>query len=858
MAFEHQIDHQWHVGLVATSIMVAVIGSYVALFFAQRLRTSKGLARKLNASLGAFVMGLAIWSMHFIGMTAMDVGMPVRYEPTLNVLSIVAAVTGAGVAFSVFQRATIGWVQFLFGGVAMAMAIATMHYTGMASVQMAARVVYDPGLFALSVVVAFVASLAALWVAYQPERGTLRQIFLKKVASAVVLGVAVSGMHYTGMAAARYLSDGSVSQLPPETPYLAMVGSLPLDELLLIAAVIFGISLLALSAQVIAERQRLFEELKANEALFRVMADSSPVLIWMAGTDAKCYYFNKPWLDFTGRTLAQEQGDGWSEGVHPDDQAMCLDIFRGAFEARQEFKMEYRLRRHDRVYRWVYDHGQPMFSSQGEFRGYIGSCVDMTERREAEEFQRHALSRERLLRQVVEIINQSFDVVDILNNAATEIGQFYRADRAFIVRYVEEDDSRLSVKLFGEYYDPSPHVPRFDDLEQELPASVMRILSTNMPITQAMRPQRCNTPEDYYHELRLRLSEYGTVTNAERDQYSHYVRRILIDKFKTHAYLRVGVYYRGIPYGVIFLQQCQARTWTDDEVALLQDLATQIGVAFYQNDLYQQEQQSRLEEAKARTELQSYAARLEHSNNDLEHFATIVSHDLQAPLRKVVMFAEAIRESLPPDQVPETAQDYINRMQRAIQRMQELIKDLLAFSRITRRGNPFTVAPLPTVIREALDELEVQVREARATIRLEGDFPELEMDTRQIQQVFANLVENALKFCRPGVSPLITLTSHVDRAYNRCQVQVADNGIGFPPEHAARIFGVFERLHSEREYPGTGIGLAIVQKIIERHHGAITAEGRPGEGATFSLSLPLRQPLATAAQSEHLQAVAAL
>lgn len=857
MAFEHQIDHHWNFGLVATSILVAIIGSYVALFFAQRLRTSQGLARKLYASLGAFVMGLAIWSMHFIGMAAMEMGMPVEYEPTLNFLSIVAAITGAGVAFSVFQRATIGWVQYLFGSVAMAMAIATMHYTGMASLQMAARVVYDPGLFIVSVLVAFVASFAALWLAYQPERGTLRQIFLRKVASAVVLGLAVSGMHYTGMGAARYLSDGSISQLPPKTPYLAMVGSLPLDELLMIAAVIFGIALLVLSAQVIAERQRLFEELKANEALFRVMADSSPVLIWMSGTDAKCYYFNKPWLDFTGRSMEQEQGDGWIEGVHPDDMALCFDIYLSAFDARREFKMEYRLRRHDGAYRWVYDHGQPLFSTQGEFRGYIGSCVDITERREAEEFQRYALSRERLLRQVVEIINQSFDVLEVLNNAATEIGQFYRADRAFIVRYIEEDDNRLSVKLFGEYYDPSPDVPRFVNLDQELPASVLRILSTNMPITQAMRPQRCNTPDEYYHELRLRLSEYGEVTNAERDQYSDYVRRVLIDKHKTHAYLRVGVYYRGIPYGVIILQQCQARLWTDEEVSLLQDLATQVGVAFYQNDLYQQEQQSRLEETKARGEFQSYAARLEHSNNDLEHFATIVSHDLQAPLRKVVMFAEAIRESLPPDQVPENTQDYINRMQRAIQRMQELIKDLLAFSRITRRGSPFAMAPLHPVIREALDELEVQMREARASIQLEGHFPDLEMDTRQIQQVFANLVENALKFRRPEVPPVVTITSRVNTAEERCELQVVDNGIGFPPEHAARIFGVFERLHSERDYPGTGIGLAIVQKIIDRHHGTITADGHPGEGATFTISLPLKQP-ATTSQSTLPEAVAAL
>jgi two-component system, LuxR family, sensor kinase FixL len=135
----------------------------------------------------------------------------------------------------------------------------------------------------------------------------------------------------------------------------------------------------------ITERKRTEDALKESEARFRTVADTAPVLIWMAGTDKLCNFFNQGWLDFTGRTLEQELGNGWAEGIHPDDLAGCLKTFVTAFDARQPFTMEYRLRRHDGEYRWISDHGVPRFDSEGDFLGYIGSCVDLTERKHAED-----------------------------------------------------------------------------------------------------------------------------------------------------------------------------------------------------------------------------------------------------------------------------------------------------------------------------------------------------------------------------------------------------------------------------------------------------------------------------------------
>ncbi len=240
--------------------------------------------------------------------------------------------------------------------------------------------------------------------------------------------------------------------------------------------------------------------------------------------------------------------------------------------------------------------------------------------------------------------------------------------------------------------------------------------------------------------------------------------------------------------------------------------------------------------AGANQDLELRAAELARSNQELEQFASIASHDLQEPLRKVQTFGGQLAER-EADRLSEQGRDHLRRMTAAAARMQVLIQDLLKFSRVATHGREFAPVDLNHVLREVLGDLEVAVNEAKASVRVDR-LPPVVADCLQMRQLLQNLLSNALKFRRPDTPLQIRVSGRITDRW--VELSVADNGIGFEPQYAARIFLVVERLHGMGAYPGTGIGLALCRRIVERHGGGISAEGRPGAGAVFTVRLPVR------------------
>lgn len=240
----------------------------------------------------------------------------------------------------------------------------------------------------------------------------------------------------------------------------------------------------------------------------------------------------------------------------------------------------------------------------------------------------------------------------------------------------------------------------------------------------------------------------------------------------------------------------------------------------------------------ANESLHRRAAELARSNEELESFASIASHDLQEPLRKVRTFTEQLTV-LEADRLSEKGRDYLVRANSAAERMQNLIEDLLKFSRVSTQGRPFELVDLGEVATRVVGDLENQVEEAGASVDI-GPLPVITADPLQMQQLMQNLISNAIKFRRPDAAPEVKVRAEIRNG--RMHLSVSDNGIGFEPKYAARIFRIFERLHGRTEYPGTGIGLALCRKIADRHGGTIEAESSPGQGATFTVVLPVTQP----------------
>jgi PAS domain S-box-containing protein len=291
-------------------------------------------------------------------------------------------------------------------------------------------------------------------------------------------------------------------------------------------------------------------------------------------------------------------------------------------------------------------------------------------------------------------------------------------------------------------------------------------------------------------------------------------------------------------FGVLSIFSTKPNAFTPDEIRLLEELAGALafGVMVLRNRV--RRQRAEKNNIKLSQELEERVAvrtaQLEDSNKELESFAYSVSHDLRAPLRTIDGFTRILLEDYK-EQLDEDGQRYLNTVHQGAIRLGQLIDDILSFSRTSRREIEMAVVDIGALAREVFDELRADAPDRNICLRLNG-LPPARCDHAMIRQVMANLLGNAIKFTAQRVEAVIEMSGAVEEAENVYWIK--DNGAGFDMNGVDRLFGVFQRLHTNREFEGTGIGLAIVKRIIERHGGRVWADGKVGEGAIVHFTLP--------------------
>jgi PAS domain S-box-containing protein len=513
--------------------------------------------------------------------------------------------------------------------------------------------------------------------------------------------------------------------------------------------IVLTIPILFLAA-VIEERATGEGELRESETRFQLVADAAPVLIWMSGRDKLCTFFNKTWLEFTGRSLEQEMGSGWAEGVHPDDLPRCLKIYAEAFDARQPFVMQYRLRRHDGEYRWISDQGVARFDTQGNFAGYIGSCVDVTELMNKEQALREFEERVVLAAEAAHLGVWELDTATNelwMSDGARTLFQFdseTRLDHATLQDRVHPEDRALrdsavkgAIETRGGY-----------EIEYRvfLPAGTLRWIGGRGRCVTGKNDNRTRLIGVSIDITPRKLAEAETLRN--REELGHLSRVAAMGELVASIAHEVNQ-----PLAGIISNAAAGQRFIDQ------------------------------------------------GNVDLQEIRDVLS-DVSADARRASDVVRGIRGMIKKEQ---TARYRIN--------MNDVVTNVVQMVRV-----------------------DALLHACELKTSLEANFPIVEADPVQIQQVLINLVVNAFDAMRetPESKRKVEITTQ-QNGDGAVRVSVRDYGIGISEETRSRLFEQFFTTKPD----GLGMGLPIVRSIVEAHAGTMEAENAEGGGARFHFTLPI-------------------
>lgn len=628
------------------------------------------------------------------------------------------------------------------------------------------------------------------------------------------------------------------------------------------------------------------ETIGESEERFRLLANAIPQLTWIARADGSIFWYNDRWYDYTGRSPAEMEGWGWQCVHDPQVLPAVMRKWKDSIVTGRPFDMVFPLRGADGLFRPFLTRVSPVCDASGTVLQWVGTNTDISEQKQLEAELR---TRQEQLRLFIE-------------HAPAAIAMFDNQMRYVAVSRRWRDDYGLAGReLIGHsHYAIFPEVPgRWREIHDRcLAGAVERADEDPFPradgslqwLRWEVRPWRTSGGEIggiivFSEDITGRKLAQQALREREIQfrmifQASPVPMAILAfaDGRYVHvndAYLELTGYAAPEIVGKTTLELAiwddlavreRIRTLfaaremvVDLEVRLRTKSGTLKSVQLSLEAMEIDHQPHVLAVTKDITERKRAEERLRHSrdvledrvrdrtrelearNAELENFTTITSHDLQEPLRKVQVFGERLRLEFA-HALGDTGRDYLRRMENAAARMQALINSLLDYSQVSRGAAPFVWTDLGEIARQAARDFEPILTATAGIIEI-GPLPGVQSDSAQMRQVFQHFFSNALKY--RGPMPLrvrVSGTVVTQDGREMARVEVRDNGIGFAPQYREKVFQPFQRLHGKAAYEGTGIGLAIVRKIVERHRGSVTAASEPGVGTCFILTVPVRQP----------------
>ncbi|MBL8148456.1 MAG: response regulator [Blastocatellia bacterium] len=548
------------------------------------------------------------------------------------------------------------------------------------------------------------------------------------------------------------------------------------------------------------ELELLRRGLRESERRFHILADNSPMMIWMTDSQGLCTYLNRQWLEFTGKTIEAGMGKGWIEDIHIEDVGRVKTILNDAITKRNSFIIEYRLKRHNGEYRWILDHAMPLIDS-GEITGFIGSSIDISERKLAEE--------------IVKIRARQQAVVSRLGQSALA-GATLKALMDEAVLLVAEG---LDVE-FG-------HV-----LEMSTDGQSMLVSAgcgwTEGTVGQSRLEVSSNSIAGY--TLLLLSDEPVVITDINSE------RRFKIPKmFRDHSIVSgLSVTIRGskFSFGVLGAYSLKPRNFTTDDINFIRSIANVLAMAIERNKVDEERASLLVREQEARKEAEA-ASRIK------DEFLATCSHELRTPLTSILGWAKLLSRA---DLEPQTFSKAVSVIERNAKLQSKIIDDLLDISKIVsgKMALEMKVTEILPVVEAAIDTLKAtaEAKGVKMLMIIDPVLSPVMGDSNRLQQVVWNLVANAIKFTPAGGSVEVT----VKRADSQIEISVKDTGKGINPDFMPYLFKRFYQADSSitRTQGGLGLGLAIVRHIVELHGGNVSAES-PGEGkgSTFRVRFPV-------------------